>query len=403
MNNFYDVIIVGAGASGLISAISYKRNNKSARVCIFEHNNKIGKKLLTTGSGRCNLTNAIIKNDNYMGSFDPDYIINKVNTKRLLEFFSSLGLLCKEEKGGLYYPYSKQANSVLEVLKLAINKYNIEIITECDVTLIKKIDNLFSVKTKSGMYKCKNIVLCCGGKASPSCGGFGAGLDLCRNIGHKIIPVSPALCPVDVTKNIKDLKGVRCSGKVTLLDKNKEIKSEIGEIQFTDKSLSGICVFNLSSYINTCEKPIIKLSLMNDYSEKEIYNIILDRINIFSDNCVQALLSGILNIKLCNALLKECNISQLSRKCSTLTDAEIKKLVFTINNWYFDCHKVRDFSKAQVMAGGVFGKEINSKTMESKIVKGLYICGEIIDINGDCGGYNLHFAFASGMIAGESI
>lgn len=403
MNNSYDVIIVGGGASGLVSAISYKRKNKNARVCILEHNNKIGKKLLTTGSGRCNLTNASIKQENYLGSFDPDYVINTVNTQKLIEFFDSLGLLCKEEKGGLYYPYSKQASSVLEVLKLAITRNNIEIITECDVTLIKKKDKLFYVKTTNGNFECKNVILCCGGKASPSCGGYGGGLDLCRNLGHKIVPVSPALCPVEVTKNIKDLKGVRSAGKVTLIDNGKEIKSEVGEIQFTDKALSGICVFNLSSYINSCKKPEIKVSLMNDYSQKEICSMLFNRKDIYNDNNIQALLSGILNSKLCNALLKECNITPLSRKCSTLTDEEIKKLAFKINNWYFECNKITDFSKAQVMAGGVYGKEINNKTMESKIVKGLYICGELIDINGDCGGYNLHFAFASGIIAGENI
>ncbi len=403
MKNFYDVIIVGGGASGLACAISFKSKNKNAKVCIIERNNKIGKKLLTTGSGRCNLTNANIKKENYLGSFDPDYIINTVNTQNLIEFFNSLGLLCKEERFGLYYPYSKQSSSVLEVLRLAVTKNNIEIITECDVTLIKKKDKLFSVKTTGGFLECKNIVLCCGGKASPSCGGYGGGLDLCRNLGHKISPVSPALCPVEVTKNIKNLKGVRSAGKVTLLDDGKEIKSETGEIQFTDKTLSGICVFNLSSHINACKKPVIKISLMNDYSQKEIYNMLFDRKEIFKDENVQALLSGIFNFKLSNAILKECKISPLSRKCSSLTDEEIKKLAFTIKNWCFECRKVSDFSKAQVMAGGVYGKEINNKTMESKIVKGLYICGELIDINGDCGGYNLHFAFASGIIAGESI
>lgn len=403
MNNFYDVIIVGAGASGIVSAISYKSKNRNSRVCILEHNSKIGKKLLTTGSGRCNLTNASIKNENYMGSFDPDYVINTVTTQKLIEFFNSLGLLCKEEKGGLYYPYSKQASTVLEVLKLALKRLDIEVITECDVNFIKKSDKRFSVKTNSGNFECKNVILCCGGKASPSCGGYGEGLDLCRNLGHKIVPVSPALCPVEVTKKIKDLKGVRNSGKVTLIDGNKEIKSEIGEIQFTEKALSGICVFNLSSHINSCKKPMIKVSLMNEYSQKEIYDILQYRKKLFKDESVQVLLSGILNIKLCNALLKECNITPFSRKCSSINDDEIKKLAFTINNWYFECNKTSDFSKSQVMAGGVYGKEINNNTMESKIVKGLYICGELIDINGDCGGYNLHFAFASGIIAGEKI
>lgn len=400
----YDVVIVGCGASGLASAITCKRKNKNLKVVILEKNNKPGKKLLATGNGRCNLTNTNLLEENYHGSFPAEKIIEKVSCDRLLKFFSSLGLLCKKEKGGLVYPFCKQSSAVLDVLMLECNRLNIEIIYECPVHHIKKTNSAFYVKTDAVTFECKKLIMCCGGKASPSCGGTGAGLDLVKNLGHQIVSVFPALCPIEtVSKSIKNLKGVRASCEVTLYDGENKIKSEIGELQFTENALSGICIFNLSSYIEKAKKPTVRISLMPDYTFNEICLRLFKRKAIFANNLIEDFLTGVFNRKISLYLLKECNIKDLKKKCHTLTAKEIERLAYLINNWYFECKKTYDFSKAQVMSGGVFGREINPVTMESKIIKNLFICGELIDINGDCGGYNLHFAFASGIIAGENI
>ncbi len=398
----YDVIIVGGGASGLICAIAAKRNNKNASVAILEHNNKIGKKLLATGNGRCNLTNMNMSFDNFHGSFNVDRVLEKFSPSKLIEYFETMGLVSKTEENGLVYPFSKQASAVLEILRLECNRLGVKIICDEAVSNIKKDSNGFKVFAND-TYHCKKIVLCCGGKASPECGGSGAGLELAKNLGHKIVTPTASLCPVEVTdKNIKALKGVRSSATVTLFDGNNKIHSEVGEVQFTEIALSGICIFNLSSYIKDCKEPKIKVSILNDISFKELFDILKNRKNIFKNDSAENLLMGFLNNKIAVYLLKTCGISNV-KNCKDISDNELKQLTDKILNWNFICKKTTDFKKAQVMAGGVFGKEINENTMESKIVKGLYICGELIDINGDCGGYNLHFAFSSGIIAGENL
>ena len=397
----YDVLIIGGGASGLTCAISAKRKNKNLNIAILEHNNKIGKKLLATGNGRCNLTNMNMRKNNFHGSFKIDTVLERYSPNKLIEFFDSMGLVCKAEENGLVYPFSKQASAVLEILKLECNRLGIDIICEECVKNIKKSGKGFTV-ISNNTYNCKKVVLCCGGKASPECGGSGVGLDLAKNLGHKIVTTTPSLCPVEVfDKNIKSLKGVRASATVTLYDGNTEIHSEVGEVQFTDTALSGICIFNLCSYIKNCVEPNIKVSILN-ISFNELLTTLKNRRNIFKNDSAENLLIGYFNSKIAVYFLKQSKID-LTKKANDISDLELKQLANIILNWNFKCKKPTDFKKAQVMAGGVLGSEINENTMESKIVKGLYLCGELIDINGDCGGYNLHFAFSSGIIAGENL
>lgn len=400
----YDVIIVGGGASGLTAAISCKRKDTKLKVCILESQVKLGKKLLATGNGRCNLTNENITSNSYYGSFNPEFVLEKVSPGKLKNYFNTMGLLCRTENNGLVYPYCKQASAVLECLRFEIARLNIDIICNCSVNGVRRTNSDFIVKTTTGILICKKIIICCGGKASPECGGTGSGLDVLKNMGHTIKSISPALCPIETTsKVIKGLKGVRAAATVSLYDDDKLIKTEQGEVQFTEKALSGICVFNLSSVVNTLTTPRIKVAFFPQCDPKEISCELYRRIAVFSNNTLEEFLVGVLNKKIAIAILNDCNIGPLSRKCNTLNTNEIEKISHTVNNWYFNCKYTTDFSKAQVMTGGVAGNEIDSKTMESKKIKDLYICGEIIDINGDCGGYNLHFAFASGIVAGENI
>lgn len=399
----YDVIVIGGGASGLMSAVSCKLNNKALSVAVLEKNSKIGKKLLATGNGRCNLTNTRLSKENYQGSFNPVPVINRITPKKLISRFETLGLLCREEKGGLVYPYCKQASAVLEILVLQCQKYGVDIICGCTVSLIKKAGGIFKLRTEDGEFTAEKIIVCTGGKASPSCGGTGAGLDLLKNLGHTITPLFPALCPVETESNgFKSLKGVRATARVTLYDAEKPIKEETGELQFTENALSGICIFNLSSKVKDLDKPVIRVALMDEYSFEEISAYLLQNRTLFADISAEYLLTGILNKKIASYLFKEAGID-LSENCAKITEAEIRRLAGIINRLEFKCKKPCDFARAQVTAGGVSGSEVNPESLESRLVKNLYICGEALDINGDCGGYNLHFAFASGIIAGESI
>lgn len=400
----YDLAIIGGGASGLVCAISAKRKNKNLRVAVFEAQQKIGKKILATGNGRCNLTNMNISAEKYHGSFDGSAVFEKYPPQRLIDFFSSLGLICTEENGGLVYPLCKQASAVLDTMRAELERLKVDILCDCAVSFIKKDKGSFLIKTSDKVFTSDKAVIATGGKASPSVGGTGAGLDLLRNLGHKIVTPFPCLCPIEVkSEYIKSLKGIRARGSASLFDGKRHIKSEQGEIQFAENALSGICVFNLTTVLENLSNPIIAINLMSDYSNKEITDILYKRKSIFANETLEQFFTGMFHKMIGLAILKSSKISDLSRKCKTLSDDEITRIARTIQSWKFECKKNQSFAKAQVMSGGVSGSEINPYTMESKKVKNLFICGEAVDICGDCGGFNLHFAFSSGLVAGENI
>lgn len=403
-NTNYDIITVGAGAAGLAAAISAKRNNRDLKIAILEAQSKAGKKILVTGNGRCNLTNTNVSKEFYHGSFDVSKTLNRFSAEKLINFFSTLGLVCDTETNGLVYPHSRQASAVLDVLLMEIKRLKIEIICDCKVELIRKKGGFFNIKTSNGEYTAKKIVMSCGGKAFPTAGGTGLGLDVIKNLGHKITPLFPALCPIQVKSDfMKSLKGIRAKAEVTLYDGEKALKSEIGEVQFTDNALSGICVFNLTTLLPKTKNPIISVNLTKDYSYIELLNLLYDRKKLFANEPIENYFTGLFHKNIGIALLKSVTDKPMTEICKRLSDKEIKALANLIQNWKFECKQCKDFSKAQVMLGGVNGSEVNNYTFESKIVKNLFICGEALDICGDCGGFNLHFAFASGIITGENL
>lgn len=403
-NTNYDIITVGAGAAGLAAAISAKRNNRDLKIAILEAQSKAGKKILVTGNGRCNLTNTNVSKEFYHGSFDVSKILNRLSAEKLINFFSTLGLVCDTEANGLVYPHSRQASAVLDVLLMEIKRLKIEIICDCKVELIRKKGGFFNIKTSNGEYTAKKIVMSCGGKAFPTAGGTGLGLDVIKNLGHKITPLFPALCPIQVKSDfMKSLKGIRAKAEVTLYDGEKALKREIGEVQFTDNALSGICVFNLTTLLPKVKSPVISVNLAKDYSYMELLNLLSDRKKLFANEPIENYFTGLFHKNIGIALLKSVTDKPMTEICKRLSDKEIKALANLIQNWKFECKQCKDFSKAQVMLGGVNGSEVNNYTFESKIVKNLFICGEALDVCGDCGGFNLHFAFASGIITGENL
>ena len=404
-SNNYDAVIIGGGASGLMCAISAKQKNKNISVAIIEKNDRVGKKLLSTGNGRCNLTHNNITIDNYCGSFknQSNIVFEKYNTKKLLDIFKNLGLLTFCDNDGRYYPLCKQASAVLDVLRFACDRLNVEIFCGENIRSIRKNGNNFSVKTDGNEFVAKKLVIANGSKAAPKLGGNSSSADYLKNLGHSFIPFSPALCPIKVKSDvIKSLKGIRATAKAVLFDKNKQIvKEEVGEVQFSDNSLSGICIFNLSLY--TKKDFLICLDFLPDISDRELNSLLYNNKKLFSDLTIDNLLTGILQKRLGQAVLKESEITDFSRKCNSLSDNEIKNIVSTIKNMRFPVVENCGFEQAQCALGGVRGREIDEKTMQSKIVKNLYVCGEAIDLCGECGGYNLHFAFASGLTAGENL
>lgn len=401
----FDAVIIGGGASGLMCAISAKQKNKNISVAIIEKNDRVGKKLLSTGNGRCNLTHNNITIENYCGSFknQSEAIFLKYDTDKMLETFKNLCLLTFCDNEGRCYPLCKQASAVLDVLRFACDRLNVEIFCGENIRSIRKNGNNFSVKTNGNEFVAKKLVIANGSKAAPKLGGNSSSADYLKNLGHSFIPFSPALCPIKVKSDvIKSLKGIRATAKAVLFDKNgKFVKEEIGEVQFTDNSLSGICIFNLSLY--TKKDFLISLDFLPDISDKELKSLLYNNKKLFSNLTIDNLLTGILQKRLGQAVLKESKVTDFSRKCSTISDSDIENIVRIIKNMRFPVIENCGFEQAQCALGGVSGREIDENTMQSKIVKNLYICGEAIDLCGECGGYNLHFAFASGLTAGENL
>ena len=402
MKNYFDAVIIGGGASGLMCAISAKLNDNKLNIAIIEKNDRVGKKLLSTGNGRCNLTNKNVAKDKYTGSFSQIAdVLERYDTPALLDFFNNLGLLTYCDNEGRYYPVSKQASSVLDVLRFNCERLGVEIICGQTIRSLSKSGKGFAVKTGDGVIKCEKLVICSGSKAAPKLGGSASALDYLKNFGHKIVPFSPALCPIKVDSAVlKSLKGLRSAGKASLYRNSELIKEELGEIQFAENALSGICVFNLSLYAK--ENDIMKLDLVNNISFGELYAHLKNNKERFGFLTADCIFTGIMQKRLAQAVLKQSGTG-FNKNISELTDNELKTLTKTAKNMEFKVTGKAGFEQAQCALGGVKGSEIDSKAMMSKKVNNLYVCGEAVDICGECGGYNLHFAFASGIIAGESL
>ena len=399
------IVVIGGGVSGIIAAIHAK--NKNNRVIILERNNTCGKKILVTGNGKCNYSNSNQDINHYHSSSSDNLesIINQVNISAFLDFYKSIGIIPKV-KNGYYYPYSNQAVTVQQALLRKVNELDIDVKTNTYVDDIALNGNSFKVKTNNGIIDADIVIIACGGKSYSKLGTDGNGYQLLKKLGHNIIPVVPALTQIKVFENIKDLAGVRSEVSITLIEDDKPIKSEIGEVQFTDYGISGICSMQLSKYISygimdkKCEKIVINFVSDIAKSKEEFVRFIES--NNWLDFEVGSLLDSLLNYKVTNYILKETKIAG-NVKIRNLSDEEIDILVNYLINFTLTATGTNTFDNSQVSAGGVDLKEIDLTTMESKIIPNLYIVGEIVDVDGDCGGYNITFASISGMLAGMEV
>lgn len=384
--------IIGGGYSGVISAIYASTNNE---VTILERNNMLLKKLLLTGNGRCNYFNSVISRDKFHSYNEEliDDIITMENIEELDNFFVNLGLFPKI-KNGYYYPYSNQASSVKDLLISKLKELNVNIKTEYLVEKIEKKNNRFIVNNELAFDK---IIISTGGKAYPKTGSDGIGYNLLKSFGHTITKLSPSLVQITSdNKYLKELSGIRSEVNLTLFDKDKKIKEEHGELQFTDYGISGICTFNISSYLRD--------SIDNKYISVNFMPIDIKTFTLFikSNGTIFERLEGILNYKLIKVLLKLSNIKE--KDCwEDISSKQKEDLINNLFNYKINITGTKSFDQSQVTAGGVTLSEINIDTMESKIEKGLYVTGEVLDLDGECGGYNLTLSFITGFIAGSNI
>lgn len=401
--NLFDIAIIGGGASGMVAAISAKIKNPNIQVAIVESGKSLGKKLLSTGNGRCNLTNKNISPKHYHCE-DKNFIneiINKYNYKELNEFFYSLGLVTTSDNDGRVYPYSFSSKTVLNVLKNALERLNIKVFTQFKINDIKH-ENFFSLYSNDKKIKSKKIILACGGSAAPHTGSDGSGFELAKKLGFKINKPMPALVKIKSNSEfLPILSGVRVNARVSFVKNGKILGEEYGQVQFTKDALSGICVFNLSRLNNycNCDDKYLSLNLMPNFNDDQILKILKNNQNINKTASTEKLLTGIFDDKISKCLIACAGV--LNKKlCKDLTCDELNKLVNAITHFKFKISDNFSFKEAQITQGGIKLNQINPKTMQAKFNNKIAICGELLDIIGDCGGYNLHLAFASAIIAG---
>lgn len=392
------VAIIGGGASGLTAAIAASENGN--KVTIFEKNSRVGRKILSTGNGRCNMTNINADASNYYGK-NPKFVMGAIKrfwVSETLDFFNSLGIWHKVEENGKVYPYSDQASSVLDVLRMRVEELGVEIKTDCEVSSVLKTKNGFSVKAYSGENLAYDaVIVASGGKAAPDLGSNGSGYDILKGLGHKITPVRPSLVQIKTeTEVVKKLKGIKIQGSLTLGDAVEE-----GEILFTEYGLSGPPVFSISSRYDGQE--YIYIDIIPEYTEEQLVPMLTERVCRAQKLTLENFFTGALNKRVGQALLKYLKIEPLSRYAVTLNEQDIAKIAHTMKKWRFKIEGTMSWNNAQTTKGGADTAEFNPDTMESRLVKGLYATGEVLDIDGDCGGYNLQWAWSSGMLAGMNI
>lgn len=398
-----EVVVIGAGASGILAALKASENHK---VTLLEGNDKIGKKILLTGNGKCNYWNQEIDETKY-NTDDLSHlkeIISKENQEEVLAFLSHLGIYPKI-KNGYYYPYSNQASSIREIFEKALEKRNVNILTNCKVKNIKKINDEFMIQTEKKEIHAKKIILATGSKAFPKTGSEGIGYDIASSLSLNVNPITPSL--VGLTANmphLKDWEGVRTDSTLTLYIDGKKRKEETGEIQLTNYGISGICTFNISG--------IASKNLHLNHKVEVTINFLPDlplpfkiwfqnRSNELKQYSIEETLESILNYKLMFVICKMANIDK-EKSWNELSNKEKENLEKYIAAFPLTITDTLLFDRAQVCTGGISLKEINPENMETKI-EGLSIVGEVLDVDGICGGYNLAFAFITGYLAGRKV
>ncbi len=398
-----NIAVIGGGASGLVSAIYASKNNK---VTIFERNSNVGKKILLTGAGKCNYYNSNQDLSNY-NSNDKDLVKNIItieNQNEIINFFDSIGIVPKI-KNGYYYPKSGTSYSIREALYKEAILNGVQIINDFKVTKIIKENNHFIINPDDENLLFDKIILATGSKAFPKTGSDGIGYDIATKFGHHLIEPKPALVQlIGEEKYFKDWAGIRCDVKVSLYEDNKFIKKEEGEIQLTNYGLSGICILNLSGRLKrgiNNHKEDIHINFLPFLNEK-VDSWLDNRNKKLKNRNIIELLESLLNYKLLRIILKQSNIGYNS-KWDELTSHKRDILINNLIDFKVKIKNTNSFDQAQVCSGGVKLSEIDTNTMESNITKGLYIVGELLDVDGLCGGYNLTFAWISGMIAGKSV
>lgn len=399
-----EIAVIGGGASGLMAAITAKKSGKE--VIILERKDRILKKVLITGNGRCNITNVNANISNYFGKniSSVENILNRFTPQDTMDFFNELGIVCNEENRGKVYPLSGQASSVVDALRFEAEKLGIKIETEFYVRKIEKDGFKFRIYSEDRKkIEAGRVIIAAGGQSYPELGSNGSGFELAKELGHSVTKLSPSIVQLKTEKyQVKGLQGIKTDVAVTAYGDNKKICTYDGELLFTDYGISGNVVFNISFVMPLYKNVEFEIDFMEKFDYNELYEMLKERKRILSHLTMENYFNGMINKKLGQFLSKVSGIEKLSKPVKDLNDSDIRKLCTVLKKYRVKILETTGFKNAQVTAGGVSLDEVNTETLESKIVKGLYFSGEVLDVYGECGGFNLQWAWASGYIAGEN-
>lgn len=393
--------IIGAGAAGMAAAISAAKNTNN-QILLLERQARVGRKLLATGNGRCNLSNLHADVSGYHGedSLFVSSAFSKFGVQNTLDWFSELGLFTITEPSGRVYPYSDQANSVVDILRFALNRDNITLYTGFEVKKARKTESGFEIIGPETLH-CDKLIIACGGLAGSKLGGSMSGYQLLRSFGHKATRLRPALVQIKSSwRALPSLKGVRSNVKAQILHDDLLFAESVGELQFTEYGLSGPVIFEISR--DVCQAPgrwVCRLDFLPDLPLESLMNM-LKRKTALPVSC-EDLLTGIVHNRLGRVLIQASGLSSQS-PVGNLTEKELISVCQSVKAFDINLTEPMGMDSAQVTAGGVKTEDFCRDTMESKLVPGLFACGEVLDIDGDCGGYNLQWAWSSGRLAGES-
>lgn len=398
----FDCIIIGAGAAGVVCSI--EAGSRKKKILLLEHKDRILKKVLVTGNGRCNFTNLNADYTKYTGINEKliKNLLNNYGSSKVINFFENLGICPYTENKGKTYPRSLQASSIVDSLRLKLDELNIETKLEYIIDKIEKNGELFCVNNK---YYSKKLVLATGGYSYQNLGSDGSGYNLAKKFGHSLTELTPILVQLKTEKEyVKGLEGIKVDAVVSAKYMNECIRKEKGELLFTPYGISGPTIFNLSYLLPKYMFNLVySVDFVPEMEEFKLVQYLYKRKKILNKLEATEFLNGFLPKKLGMFLLKKAGIDKLNLSIKEIDDKTINKLANLLKKYKIKANDTMGFKQAQVTAGGINTKDINEITLESKLVKGLYFVGEIMDIYGECGGYNLQFAFATGLLVGGEI
>ena len=401
------VAIIGAGASGLVCAIESAR--KAHQVTVFEKNSKVGRKILATGNGRCNISNENITLSRYHGEAPhaAKEALRRFDTSACKAYFRALGLEMREGEEGRLYPMSHQASSVVDMLLHEARSLGVHFVLECEVLQIEKKGTEFVVHTKEQKHSFDACVIATGSVAMPTLGSSGSGYGFAKALGHNVIEPYPSLVQfISNEPHLKEASGVKMDAGVELYIDNQKRQSVQGDLLFTAYGLSGSAILDVSRAASKAfvegERVHVVLDLLPTLSREALTSLLQKRMSIAKEKSLSLWLEGIIPKKLAHFIIQNTKLGHI-KEASMLGAKEIKKIVFALKALRVDICATKGFESAEVCAGGVDVRELDAKNLMSQKMKNLYFCGEVLDIDGDCGGFNLHFAWASGYLVGQSL